>query len=414
VPNHKSGNFTIALTTPTPSQPPRIGEAQLYIYSMSCAVAVASGYYIHPLIARVGESFGVSGFLLGLVPGLNQIGIALGILLLLPLGDKINNRTLVSLCLAGQCAGLFALATLTNYPAFLFASFMLGFLTITPYLLPTYVTKRVRPERLGHVTGIITAGLTVGILAARAGGGVVGHYFGWRATYVVGGTLVLILLLTLRATMKEPGEASSEKPEPVGYFSLLRSLLPLLTKTPGLIRAALIQALGFGAFIALWLGVGLHLTSPAMGYGVDTVGYLSLVAIVNAYISPVAGRWIDRSGPAHARKILSLIKFSGAAILPIAGENLWILVVALLLFNGPGAAIDIANRTILFRLRPEIRTRLITNYVVIMFIGGGLASWLATIAFSAFGWIGISLLVITMCLLIIALAWTAREALQSG
>ncbi|MEH6790860.1 MFS transporter [Parasphingorhabdus sp.] len=193
----------VPVSASTITAPRRISEIKLFLFSAACAVAVANGYYIHPLIAPVGDEFDVHGILLGLVPAFNQIALALGILLLLPLGDRINNRKLVILFVGGQFLAMLAMALSQNFLLFVAASSLLGFMTITPYLLPAYVTKRVRPDRIGHVTGIMSAGITVGLLGSRAGGGVLGQHFGWRAAYWVGAGLTALLLVIVPLIMEK-------------------------------------------------------------------------------------------------------------------------------------------------------------------------------------------------------------------
>jgi len=309
-------NDPIAPSTIT--APRRISEIKLFLFSAACAVAVANGYYIHPLIAPVGAEFGVNGTLLGLVPAFNQIALALGILLLLPLGDRINNRKLVTLFVAGQFLAMLARGLSQNFMLFVAASSLLGFVTITPYLLPAYVTKRVRPDRIGHVTGIMSAGITVGLLGSRAGGGVLGHYFGWRAAYWVGAGLTLALLVIIPFIMEKDEKLRDESSPSESYGALLASLWPIIKNMPDVLLAGLLQALSFGFFLALWLGIGLHLTSPAMGYGVDVVGYLAVLAVSNVFFAPWCGRLADRIGPEKARMLFATTQLIGAVLLLIS------------------------------------------------------------------------------------------------
>lgn len=353
---------------------------------MACAVAVANGYYIHPLIAPVGADFGVSGALLGLVPAFNQIALALGILLLLPLGDRVNNRKLVITFVAGQFLALLAMATAQDFRLFVVASSLLGFATITPYLLPAYVTKRVRPDRVGHVTGIMSAGITVGLLGSRAGAGVLGHYFGWRSAYWVGTALTLALLIILPLIMEKDEKLRDDSEPQESYGALIASLWPIIKTMPDVLLAGLLQALSFGFFLALWLGIGLHITSAEMGYGVDVVGYLALLAASNIFVAPWSGRLADRIGAEKARALFAIAQLIGAISLIFAGQSLWIMILPIMFSNFGGASMDVANRTILFGRAPEIRTRLMTIYIVIMFVGGGLSSWLGTAAYTWGGW----------------------------
>ncbi len=376
---------------------------------MACAVAVANGYYIHPLIAPVGEDFGVSGTLLGLVPAFNQIALALGILLLLPLGDRINNRKLVITFVAGQFLALLAMATAQDFRLFVVASSLLGFATITPYLLPAYVTKRVRPDRIGDVTGIMSVGITVGLLGSRAGAGVLGHYFGWRSAYWVGTALTLALLIILPLIMEKDEKLRDDSEPQESYVALIASLWPIIKTMPDVLLAGLLQALSFGFFLALWLGIGLHITSAEMGYGVDVVGYLALLAASNVFVAPWSGRLADRIGAEKARALFAVAQLVGAILLIFAGQNIWIMILPIMFSNFGGASMDVANRTILFGRAPEIRTRLMTIYIVIMFVGGGLSSWLGTAAYAWGGWDAIVAVSLVFASLIMGFAlWGMR------
>ena len=387
--------------------PPRISEFKLFLFALASAAVVANGYYIHPLVTPVAEEFGVSGATIGLVPAFNQIALALGILLLLPLGDRINNRKLVTIFVIGQFIAMLTMALSGSFMLFVTASSVLGFFTITPYLLPAYVTQRVRPGRVGHVTGIMTAGVTLGILVSRVGGGLLGHYFGWRSAFWVGVASMALLVILLPLIMERKQDENPSGVEPPGYGELLRSLWPIMKSLPEVPLGGLMQALSFGLFLALWLAIGLHL--PRNGYGVDTVGYLAVIAAINVLASPYAGKFADRVGAERARVYFSSIQLAGVFILPFAGQNLWLLVVAIIFNTLGGASIDVCSRTIMFSRAPEIRTRLMTIYVVIMFIGGGISSWLGTATYEFYGWEGISVMAIIYALVIMGLAlWGLR------
>ncbi|SIN61170.1 Predicted arabinose efflux permease, MFS family [Parasphingorhabdus marina DSM 22363] len=388
----------------TRTAPRRISELKLFLFSAACAASVAHGYYIHPLIAPVGAEFGVSGTWLGLVPAFNQIALALGILLLLPLGDRVNNRKLLTYFAAGQLIALLAMALAADFRIFVIASSLLGFATIAPYLVPAYVTRRVKPERVGHVTGILTAGITAGLLASRGGAGVLGHYFGWRAAYWVGAALALAVLVIVPLIMEKDEKLRDDDAPRESYGALIASLWPIIRTMPDVLLAGILQALSFGFFLALWLGIGLHLTSAQMGYGVDVVGYLALLAASNILVAPWSGRLADRIGAEKVRVLFAVIQWIGAILLFVAGTSIWILIVPIILSNFGGASMDVANRTILFGRAPEIRTRLMTVYIVTMFLGGGLSSWLGTAAYAWGGWNAIAGMSLIFATLILGLA----------
>lgn len=380
----------------------RLTPAREYLLAVAAAVVTANAYYIHPIIGDVADHFGVSTAQIGLVPALNQLGVALGILLLLPLGDRYSNRSLTIGFTLGQCAGLLTMTLAQSFAWFTAGSTLLGFFTIAPYLLPAYASKRVAPARLGHVTAIITAGVIFGILVARVGAGVVAEYFGWRSVYWVASgamiaiTFVLPLIMDKGLRDRSAGDLS--------YRSLIASLSSLLRSHREIIIAGAIQGIGFGQFIALWLGLALHLTGPRMGYGTDVVGYLAGFAAVSVFTTPYWGRVSDRIGPRKARVMFAVVQTAGVALLLPFGGNLWLLMIPLLLGNIVGPAIDVTSRMTYLALEPELRTRLTTIYIVMMFVGGGIGSIAGTAVFDAFGWDGTAIYVLASCLALTALS----------
>nr|WP_240049069.1 MFS transporter [Parerythrobacter lutipelagi] len=382
-------------------------RTQEYALSVVAAVVTANAYYIHPIISAVAADFGVSDARIGIVPALNQIALAIGIFLLLPLGDRFSNKRLTILFAIGQTASLATMTMAQDFALFTAGSTALGFFTIAPYLLPAYASKRVAPERLGQVTALLTAGVILGILIARVGAGVVTENYGWRAVYWIATGLMVSITLSLPFLMEE----RRTKADPVTpYIALLGSLFPLMKQHREVLLSGLIQALNFGGFIALWLGLALHLTSPAMGYGVDTVGYLAGIAAVSILSTPRLGRWADQVGPRKARLAFAIVQFVGLALLWPTGDSLWLLCIPLFLGNLVGPGIDVTGRMTFLSLDPQLRTRLTTIYIVMMFIGGGLASIAGTTVFDAYGWAGTCILLVSISGLLGILSWVGTRS----
>lgn len=385
---------------PTPSQSPptgqRLSQRQIWVLTLAAAVVTANAYYIHPIIARVAEDFGVSAAMIGIVPAFNQIALALGIFLLLPLGDRFSNRTLSTIFVWGQFFSIVLMAVSGGFVWFVIGSTLLGFATIVPYLLPTYVSKRVDEGELGKVTAVLTTGIIAGILVARAGAGVVGEYLGWRMVYYIASALMLLVAILLPLTMDRREAAAATDTEHATYFSLLASMLPLIKRHPEILLSGTIQALSFGTFLAIWMGLGLHLTSPEMGYGVDVVGYLALLAIVNVVTTPRFGAFADRFGPRRTRLIAAGCRLFGVTLFLVFGHSVWLLIIPIVITNIFGPVMDVSSRMTFLNESPQIRTRLMTVYIVFMFIGGGLASWAGTAVYDLYGWTGNALLALIM------------------
>ncbi|MDC0887166.1 MFS transporter, partial [Altererythrobacter sp.] len=281
---------------------------------------------------------------------------------------------------------------------------VLGFFTIVPYILPAYASKRVPIEQLGKVTAQLTAGTIIGILVARVGAGIIAEYFGWRVVYWIAAASMVAITLAIPWIMESRAKKEdTERHQP--YFALVFSTITLLREHREVVLTGAIQALNFGIFLAVWLGLAFHLTSPAMGYGTDTVGYLAIIAVVSIYATPQLGAWADRVGPRKARFILSVFQAAGVLLLWPTGGSLWLLMIPLVLTNIVGPTIDVSGRMTFLALDPSIRTRLMTAFIIMMFTGAGLASWIAPIAYASAGWNGIALLCGAMSLGIVGLSW---------
>lgn len=381
----------------------QISESGLFLFALASAVVTANAYYIHPIISTIADHFSISEAMIGIVPSLNQIALAIGIFLLLPLGDWFSNRKLVLIFVACQVVTLFVMAVAQSFWLFVTASTVMGFVTIAPYLLPAYVSKRIPVSRLGHSTAILTAGIIFGILVARAGAGVVSEYLHWRAVYVIAAALMAVVSILLFVIMKERSDRT-ETAGPRSYPKLLLSLVTVTKAHPDILVSGAIQGLGFGTFLAVWMGIGLHLTGAEMGFGTDVVGYLATLTIFNLLATPRLGRWADRIGAHKARAIFASINVIGVSLYFFTGHSLWLLIIPIFITNTVGPTIDVTNRMTFLNQPPEVRTRLMTVYIVFMFVGGGLASWAGTAAYHYGGWTGTSLLAMGTTLTLFALS----------
>ncbi len=383
----------------------RLSRTQEYSLAVAAAVVTANAYYIHPIIGDVAAHFGVSEARIGIVPALNQLALAVGILLLLPLGDRYSNKRLTIIFVAGQTASLAVMTLAASFVGFTVGSTLLGFFTIAPYLLPAYASKRVAPERLGQVTALLAAGVILGILVARAGAGWIAEHYGWRLVYWIATGLMLAVTLALPRLM----EGGERERDGTRYWPLVFSVFALARQHREVLLSGAIQALNFAQFIALWLALALYLTAPRMNYGTDVVGYLAAIAAVSILSTPRLGRWADSVGARKARFLLAIIQLAGLALFWPVGETLWGLVIPLVIVNLVGPGVDVTGRMTFLSLQPDLRTRLTTVYIVLMFIGGGIGSIGSTAVYDAFGWGGICALLTASSALLTALAWWATR-----
>lgn len=383
-----------------------LSESRVMLLALAAAIVTANPYYIHPIIARVADSFGVSHSLVGAVPAFNQVALAIGIFFLLPLGDRFSNRRLITFCLVAQIVALVVMAFAESFWSFVAASTALGFFTVTPYILPAYASRRVHAKRLGHVTAVLTAGVIAGVVLSRTASGVVGEFLGWRYIYWIAAAMMIAATLALRQMLEEEASQQDEARRD-SYPRLILSLVQLVPKHRQVLMSGLIQGLSFGIFLLIWMGLGLHLTSPEMGLGVDSVGYLGIFSAVNIFTTPLLGKWADRIGPRKARVVMASIQMFGVLTLFFTGHSFWLLVIPIVIISVAGPMIDVTGRMTALGEAPEIRTRLMSLYIILMFLGGGVGSWAGTIAYDLGGWLLTASLTLAFSALILGLSMAA-------
>jgi MFS family permease len=363
-----------------------LAPAALRSFTFAAGVSVANFYYVQPLLVDIGRSFGLDEAVMGLVPTLTQLGLGFGVLFLLPLGDVIDNRKLVSAAIALQALALLVMAIASNRVLFFTASMLMGFSGITSYLLAPYVAHLVPAAERGRVIGLLARGVIIGILLARTVSGFIGFYIGWRAVYFLAAGAMLALLWLLRHHMKPVS-----RPTTTPYWQLIFSLGKLIRHEPALRRTVLTQALNFGSFNTLWLGLSLYLESPAFGFHSDSVGLFGLLGAAAAMAAPLAGGLVDRKGPQFTLGFALAVTVL-AWLVMVFVPNIIGVVIGIILIDLGSSASDVSNRTIIFRLHPDIRTRLMAIYSIGMFFSAGILSLLTTVLWAQAGWLGVCLL----------------------
>jgi predicted MFS family arabinose efflux permease len=361
-----------------------LNNRAISLLAFASAVAVANAYYIQPLLVAVGGALSISSRLVGILPGLSQIGLACGLAFLLPLGDVVSARRLLLTVIPIQIAGLVLFALSGSAFTVAAGSLLIGLFGITPYILPPYASLHVPVSRVGDVTGMLTRGVIIGILLARTASGIIGTHFGWRAVYGIAAVVMTMLLVFLiRIVNPEPPVPSQGR---VRYRDLIGSLVHLFRTVPELRIAALCQALSFGSFNVFWLGATLYLQSPEFGWTPEAVGLVAIVGAAAASAAPMFGRFVDRSGPRAARRATLAGMVIAWILLAVFMGRLVGMAVGLIVLDISATVVDISNRTILYGLDARIRTRLNAIYQVAMFTGGAIMSMLIGICWSLGGW----------------------------
>lgn len=363
---------------------PALGRRLVWLMAAASGLIVANLYYIQPLLAAVARGFGVPEGQAGAVATLGQLGYALGLLLIVPLGDRLDRRRLIVVTLLAVAAALGLMALAPGLGWLALASFAVGATTVAAQIIVPLAASLAAPHERGRAVGTVMSGLLLGILLARTLSGFVGGRFGWRAMYALAAALMLGLALLLRAALPEDPPRGR-----LDYPALLGSLWELLRTQPVLREASLLGGLAFGAFSAFWVALAFRLAGPPFHYGSEVAGLFGLVGVAGALAASWAGALADRVDARRTSGAALLAALAAYAAFWLLGGSIWGLVLGVILLDLGVQAAHISNQTRVYSLIPEARSRLNTVYIVAYFIGGALGSALGTLAWTRLGWGGV-------------------------
>ncbi|MEO7194656.1 MAG: MFS transporter [Pseudonocardiaceae bacterium] len=379
----------------------QLGRRMIALLSLTCGVSVANIYFPQAISPLVASGLRVPLDSAALAVTAAQLGYAAGVFLLVPLGDRRRHRPLIVTLLTLTSLGLAAASAAPTLPILVGASVVIGLTTVAPQIIIPMAAGSVAENRRGAVIGTLIGALIGGILLARAFGGTVGAWLGWRAPYVMAAVATLLLAAVLAATIPVTSPPSRQR-----YPALLAESLRLLRTEPELRRSCFYQAALFAGFSAAWTSLALLISGPIYGLGAQVVGLLALVGAGSVFCTPIAGRWIDRRGPdpVNLSCILGIIVATGVLLAGGLGGAIGLvaLAVGLLLLDVAVQSSQVANQARIFALRPEAGSRLNTAYMTCAFLGSSLGSWLGVRAYTGFGWLGVCALVAVLAALALA------------
>jgi predicted MFS family arabinose efflux permease len=365
---------------------PTIGRGLTFLFAVAAGAAVGNLYWAQPLLDLIADDLGAPTAHAGWLVTTTQLGYAVGILLVVPLGDVTNRRRLVPLSMLAAAVALGLCALAPSFGFLVAALGLVGLLTVGGQLLTPLAGDLATDADRGAVVGTVVSGILTGILLSRTVSGFVADAFGWRSIYV--GAAVLDVLLAIMLWRAIP---DLEPKARVRYPALIASVFTVIRRERVVRWTLVLAGISFALFTMFWTSLTFLLSAPPFSYPVSVIGLFGLVGLVGAVAAQRAGRLHDAGWSVRASGIgwaLVVVAFGLAAL---GGRSVVLIVVAILLLDVAIQGVGILNQTRMFAVSREARSRLNTAFVTNNFLFGAAGSVLATVLWSAGGWLAVTL-----------------------
>ena len=361
-----------------------IPRSLLLMMAAMAGLTVANCYYNQPLLEVIRRDLSVSEVEANLITVVTQIGYALGLCFIIPMGDLYSRRRLitVNMLVSALMAALIALAD--SIVLVWGASIVLGACSVIPQIFMPLAGQYSRPENKSRNIGIVLSGLLTGILSSRVVSGFVGDWLGWRAMFLFASLLMLACMAITLAMMPRVKSNFSGT-----YGSLMSSVWHILLTHRVIRLRSLRAAFGFGSMLAIWSCLAFRLAEAPFHAGSDMVGVLGLCGIVGAVLASGMGSYIPRFGIRVFSIVGALLQLVAWTISYLFGDTYAGLIAAIILVDVGLQCLQLSNQSGCIEEMPEASSRANTIFMTTYFIGGSFGTFCAGVGWETFGWTGV-------------------------
>ena len=407
---------------PSPEKPdiawgssPELRSGLRWLLAVTCGMLIANVYFGQPLTGPISAALGMPQQSAGFIVTLPLMGYGVGLLMLVPLGDLVENRRLILVMIAVEAACLLTISMISQALAFLVTAFFIGMSASAVQVILPYVSHLTAEAARGRALGRLVSGIMLGIMLARPVSSFVADLGSWRVIYLISGGATVLVLFTLWRTI--PRRAPVAGPS---YGQLMGSMGRIYRDSEILRRRALYHAAMFGAFSVFWTAAPLWLSGAPFFLSQNGIAWVAVAGVAGAIAPPFAGRLSDRGlagiGTAAAMALAGL-SFALSNLGRSGGSfGLAMVVMTAVLLDFAVSANLVFGQRAIYTLGAEERSRINALFMATFFAGGAVASGLSGWIFARYGWTGVSMLGIGLPLLAL-LYWTTErrnEATQAS
>jgi len=353
------------------------------LFAICSGLAIGNLYWAQPLLVQIMDGFGLPAANGGLLVTATQIGYAMGILFILPLGDFVRRKRMIALVMVLSVLALVSCAISPSFIILSLSLFSMGIVTISGQIILPLAGDLSREDERGHIVGIVSSGITTGILFSRFASGIIAGFWGWRSVYVIAAALNLGMVLVMIYVLPEIPAKNKFK----SYGKLLASVFTTFKNHKSLPNILLHSGLIFGLiFNIFWTSLTFLLSAEPFNYNTFQIGLVSLAGLAAAVFGVEIGKFQDKGLSIPALGAFIVVCLVSMVCGFAFSDSIVAIVIVAAVLSVAVQGVSVLTQTRLFNLSQGERSRLNTVFVVNNFIFGAIGSALASLLWSLGGW----------------------------
>ena len=353
------------------------------LFAICSGLAIGNLYWAQPLLVQIMDGFGLPAANGGLLVTATQIGYAMGILFILPLGDFVRRKRMIAIVMVLSVLALVSCAISPSFIILSLSLFSMGIVTISGQIILPLAGDLSREDERGHIVGIVSSGITTGILFSRFASGIIAGFWGWRSVYVIAAALNLGMVLVMIYVLPEIPAKNKFK----SYGKLLASVFTTFKNHRSLPNILLHSGLIFGLiFNIFWTSLTFLLSAEPFNYNTFQIGLVSLAGLAAAVFGVGIGKLQDKGLSIPALGAFIVVCLVSMVCGFAFSDSIVAIVIVAAVLSVAVQGVSVLTQTRLFNLSQGERSRLNTVFVVNNFIFGAVGSALASLLWSLGGW----------------------------
>ncbi len=353
------------------------------LFAICSGLAIGNLYWAQPLLVQIMDGFGLPAANGGLLVTATQIGYAMGILFILPLGDFVRRKRMIAIVMVLSVLALVSCAISPSFIILSLSLFSMGIVTISGQIILPLAGDLSREDERGHIVGIVSSGITTGILFSRFASGIIAGFWGWRSVYVIAAALNLVMVLVMIYVLPEIPAKNKFK----SYGKLLASVFTTFKNHRSLPNILLHSGLIFGLiFNIFWTSLTFLLSADPFNYNTFQIGLVSLAGLAAAVFGVGIGKLQDKGLSIPALGAFIVVCLVSMVCGFAFSDSIVAIVIVAAVLSIAVQGVSVLTQTRLFNLSQGERSRLNTVFVVNNFIFGAVGSALASLLWSLGGW----------------------------